>query len=135
MVGVSIEKPPIMVSRGFGRFRMAMAKKDKVSTTSTPLCHPNALINPTISRTTTLVDGSSAVDPVPASKMSGLDRALRLIQPRTSRPPKTTLKIAPSGAIVFSPAQSQESLVSSVLPGEASLLYVHRRRKADDQTQ
>ena len=122
MVGVSIEKPPIMVSRGFSRFRMAMAKKDKVSSTSTPLPHQTTLINPTIGRTKTLAHGSSADNSAPASKASGLDQVLKFIHPRTSKPSKATLKIAPSGAIVFTPAQSQESLGSSILPGEASLL-------------
>ena len=111
-----------MVSRGFGRFRTAMAKKDKVSSTLTPLPHPTTLINPTISGTKTLAHKSSADDPAPASKSSGLDQVLKLIHPRTPRPSKATLKIAPSGAIVFTPAESQESLGSSLLPGEASLL-------------
>lgn len=118
-----MEKPRIMVSRGFGRFRMALAKKDKVSSTSTPLRrHPTALLNSSTGKTQNLAHESSADVPAPASKLSGLDRALELIRPRTSKPSKATLKIAPSGAIVFTPAQSQESLGSSVLPGEVSLL-------------
>lgn len=107
-----------MFSRGLGRFRVASAKKDKLPNT------PTTLTNPTVKRAKTLSHRSSATEPAPASKPSGLDQALKLIHPRPSRPSKAKLKIAPSGAIVFTPAQSQESLGSSSLPGKVSLLHM-----------
>lgn len=55
-------------------------------------------------------------------KPSGLDQVLKLIHPRTSKLSKAKLRIAPSGAIVFAPVQSQESLGFSTLPGKATLL-------------
>lgn len=51
-------------------------------------------------------------------KPSGLDQVLKLIHPRTSKLSKAKLRIAPSGAIVFAPVQSQESLGFSTLPAE-----------------
>lgn len=107
----------MMFSRGLGRIRAAWAKKDKIPNA------PTALTNPTIKRAKTLSQRSSTAEPAPASKPSGLDQALKLILPRPSRPSKAKLKIAPSGAIVFTPAQSQESLGSSLLPGKVCLLH------------
>ena len=112
----------MMVSRGFSRFRAASAKKDKVPSTSTPHPHPTTLIDPIISKTKALSHISPPGNPAPASKPSGLDQALKLLHPRPSRPSKPKLKIAPSGAIVFTPARSHESLESSILPGKAPLL-------------
>ena len=117
-----------MISRGLSRFRVGSAKKEKQPNPPIPPPHPTTLTNPTIRKAKTLSDRSSTSEPAPASKPSGLDQALRLIHPRTSRPSKAKLKIAPSGAIVFTPAQSQESLRSSILPGKV-LSYVHRYKK------
>lgn len=113
-----------MVSRGLGRFRVASAKKRELPNTPLPLPlpHPATPINLPTSRTKSLSHRSSAGDLAPASKPSGLDQALKLIHPRTSTISKAKLKLAPSGAIVFTPAQSQESLGSSILPGKAFLL-------------
>ena len=118
--------------RGLGRLRGVSVKKEELPTTPSPLQHPITLMNPTINRTKILSHGSSAGDLALASKPSGLDQALKLIHPRISRPAKAKLKLAPSGAIVFTPAQSQESLGSSILPGKASLL-VHRKKKANER--
>ena len=122
MVSVCIEKPHIMVSRGLGRFRVASAKKRELPNTPLPLPHPATPNNLPTSRTKSLSHRSSAGDLAPASKPSGLDQALKLIHPRTSTISKAKLKLAPSGASVFTPAQSQESLGSSILPGKAFLL-------------
>lgn len=104
-----------MVSHVLGRIRSGSAKEDKLQDTSLP--HPTTIIDPAISRTKDLSQKSSAGDLAPLSKPSGLDKALKLIYPRTSKISKAGLKIAPSGAIVFTPVQSQESLGSSILPG------------------
>ncbi|CAD6581408.1 MAG: hypothetical protein ASARMPREDX12_000453 [Alectoria sarmentosa] len=107
-----------MVSRGFGRLRGGSAKKDKFTNTPTSLPHPTTLINSAVSRKGTLAHRFSAGDLAPPSKPSGLDQALKLIHPRNSKLPKATLKIAPSGAIVFNPIRSQKSSGSSKLPAE-----------------
>ena len=105
-----------MVSRGLGRMRGGSAKKDQLTKSPTSLPHPTNLLNSAISRTETLSHRSSAGDLAPASKPSGLDQVLKLVHPRTSKLSKSKLKIAPSGAIVFTPVQSHESLGSSILP-------------------
>ncbi len=111
-----------MVSRGLGRFKGGFAKKDNIPNTSTSLPHQDTLINSAIRRTKTLSHRSSVGNLAPPRKPSSLDHALKLIHPRTSKLSKAKLKIAPSGAIVFTPARSQESLGSSILPGKATLL-------------
>lgn len=108
----------MMFSRGLRRFGVASAKKDKLPNT------PTTLTNRTIKRDKTLSHRSSTTEPAPASKPSGLDQVLNFIHPRPSRPSKAKLKIAPSGAIVFTPAQSQESLGSSLLPGKDFLQHI-----------
>ncbi len=117
-VGFDVE----MFSRGLGRIRGASVQKDDLPKTPTSLPHPTSLITSAIGIKKTLSHRSSVGDLAPPSKPSGLDQALRFIRPRISRPSKAKLKIAPSGAIVFTPMQSQESLVSSILPGIAPLL-------------
>lgn len=107
-----------MVSHVLGRIRSGSPKEDKLQNTPTSLPHPTTIINSAISRTKALSQKSSAGDLVPSSKPSGLDKALKLIHPRTSKISKAGLRIAPSGAIVFTPVQSQESLGSSTLPAE-----------------
>ena len=111
-----------MVSRGFGKLRGGSAKKDKFTNTPTSLPHPTTLINSAVSRKGTLTHRLSADDLTPPSKPSGLDQTLKLIHPRNSKLPKATLKIAPSGAIVFTPIRPQKSLGSSTLPGKTSIL-------------
>ena len=112
-----------MVSPGLGRIRGGSAKKARLPNTPTSLPHPNTLLNSAVSGTKTLSHRYSAADLAPPRKPSGLDQALKLIHSRTPKLSKAKLKIAPSGAIVFTPVQSLESLGSSILPGKAFLLY------------
>lgn len=107
-----------MTSRGLGRIMGGSAKKDRIPNIGTSLPHPTTLIDSATTRAKTLSHRYSAGDLAQSSKQSGLDRALKLIHPRTSKPSKAQLKIAPSGAIVFTPIRSQESLGSSILPAE-----------------
>lgn len=107
-----------MTSRGLGRIMGGSAKKDRVPNIGTSLPHPTTLIDSATTRAKTLSHRYSAGDLAQSSKQSGLDRALKLIHPRTSKLSKAQLKIAPSGAIVFTPIRSQESLGSSILPAE-----------------
>ena len=111
-----------MISRGLGKIKGGSAKKDSIPNTSTSLPRQDTLINSAIRRTKTLSHRSSAGNLAPPKKPSGLDHTLKLIHPRTSKLSNPKLKIAPSGAIVFTPARSQESLGSSILPGKATLL-------------
>lgn len=106
-----------MSFHGQSRIRGGSAKNDIFPNTSTSLPHPTTLINSVISRTKTLSHRSSADDLTPPSKPSGLDQVLKLFHPRKSKLSNAKLRIAPSGAIVFTHVQSQESLGSSILPG------------------
>ena len=118
MLGVYIEKRQTMVARGPGRIRSG-SPKEKLPKSSTSLRHPTALTNSASSGTRTLPQRSPAGDLAPPAKLSGLDQFLKLIHPRTSKLSKAKLKIAPSGAIVFTPVESQDSLGSSTLQGKS----------------
>ena len=111
-----------MVSRGLGRMRGGSVKKNNLPNNTIPLPRPTSPVTSIIPRPKTLVHRSSVGDLAPPNKPSGLDHILKLVHPRYSKLSKSTLKIAPSGAIVFTPAQSQESLGSAVLPGITDLL-------------
>ena len=115
-----------MVSRGLGIIRSGTEKKQNLPNNPTSVPHPTRFINSSISITKILPHRSSAGDLAPTKRLSRLDQALKLIRPRTSKLSASKLKIAPSGAIVFTPILSQESLGSSVLPSKASLLPTYK---------
>lgn len=123
-----------MTSRGLGRIMGGSAKKDRIPNIGTSLPHPTTLIDSATTRAKTLSHRYSAGDLAQSSKQSGLDRALKLIHPRTSKLSKAQLKIAPSGAIVFTPIRSQESLGSSILPGKTTVLST-TVEKANERSQ
>lgn len=110
-----IDKRRKMFSRGLVRIRGASTKKEKTQNTTTSLPHSPTIISPAVNRKRRLSQVSLTIDPAPPKKLSALDQALNLIHPRTSKVSDAKLKIAPSGAIVFTPTQSQESLGSSIL--------------------
>ena len=123
VTSVSIE----MFSHGLGRMRSTLLKKDELPSNPTSLPHLTILFDSAIRRRNTLSQRSSVSEVAPRIKRSGLDRALSFILPRTSRPSVAKLKIAPSGAIVFTPVQSQESLRSPTLPGTITSQYNIRK--------
>ena len=110
-----IDKRRKMFSRGRVRIRGASTKKEQPQNTTTSLPHSPTFISPAVNRKRSLSQISSTIDPAPPRKMSVIDQALNLIHPHATKVPNAKLKIAPSGAIVFTPAQSQESLGSSIL--------------------
>lgn len=112
-----------MVSRGLNRMRGGSVKKKNLPNTIIPLPSPASPVTSVVHRLKTSAHRSSVGDLTPPSKLSGLDHILKLVHPRHSKRSKSTLKIAPSGAIVFTPTRSQESLGSSVLPGTTDLLH------------
>ena len=111
------ERHRVMVSRGLGRMRGGSVKKNNLPNNAIPLPRPPSPVTSIIHRPKTLAHRSSVGDLTPPGKLSGLDHILKLVHPRHSKLSKSTLKIAPSGAIVFTPTRSQESLGSAVLPG------------------
>ena len=117
MLGIGTEKRQNMGPHVLGRIRSGSAKEDTLQNTPTSPPHP------TISRTKDLSQKVSAGDLTPLSKPFGFNKALKLFQPRTSKTSKAGLKIAPSGAIVFTAVQSQGSSGSSILPGQFTLLF------------
>ena len=117
------EKHENMVSRGLNRMRGGSVKKHDLPNNITPVSRPVSPVTSIIHRPKALARRSSVGDLAPPNKLSGLDHILKLVHPRHSKMLKSTLKIAPSGAIVFTPTRSQESLGSSVLPGTTDLLH------------
>ena len=111
-----------MVSRGLNRMRGGSVKKNNLPNNIIPLPRPASPVTSIIHRPKTLAHRSSVDDVTPPSKLPVLDHILKLVHPR-SKMSKSTLKIAPSGAIVFTPTRSQESLGSSLLPGTTDLLH------------
>ena len=123
LLSASRERHRDMVSRGLNRMRGGSVKKNNLPNNIIPLSRPSSPVTSIIHRPKTLAHRSSVGDLTPPSKLSGLDHILKLVHPRHSKMSKSTLKIAPSGAIVFTPTRSQDSLGSSVLPGTTDLLY------------
>lgn len=121
VLSICIVEGQDMIARGLGRIRGRSAKEDRIPNVLTSFPHPTTLSDSAISRAKrTLSHRSSAGDVARPNKTSGLDRALKLFHPRRSRNPKAELRIAPSGAIVFTAVRSQESLGSSMLPGRTT---------------
>ena len=113
VISVGIE----MFSRHLDRMRGILLKKKGLPNTPTSRSQPTTLIDSLISRRKTQSQRSTPSEVAPPFKRSGLDKVLEFIHPPISKPSAAKLKIAPSGAIVFTPVRSQESSRSSLLPG------------------
>lgn len=111
-----------MLFLGLDIIRGGSAKNNKLPNPLTSLPRPTTLISSALGRTKTLAHRHSAGDLAPPRKSSGLDKALELIHPRTSELSNAKLKIAPSGAIVFTSVPSQESLGSTILSGKDTFI-------------
>lgn len=121
-----------MVFRGLRSFREGHSAREEPLNTPDSLGYPSTLTKPATSSKTSSSHRSLAGSLAPPSKVSVLDQILKIILPRTSRTSKAKLKIAPSGAIVFTPVRSQESLVSSILPGKVCLSCLAKHMRADE---
>ena len=122
-----------MVSRGLGIIKGGLAKKGNLPNNPRSVPYPTTFVDSANGITKIRPHRSSARDLAPLSKLSGLDQALKFLRPRTTKSSEAKLKIAPSGVIVFTPVLSQESLVSSVLPGKA--LFLPTYKIADERAQ
>ena len=123
LLSACIGRHRVMVSRGLNRMRGGSVKKNNLPNNIIPVPRPASPVTSIIHRPKTLAHRSSVGDITPPNKLSGLDHILKLVHPRHSKMSKSKLKIAPSGAIVFTPTRSQESLGSSVIPGTTDLLH------------
>lgn len=115
-----------MVSRRLDRIGGRSVREDSVPRSATFLPLPTNLISSAIRRVKSLSHKYPGRDSASSSTQfdSQAAKFLHPLNPNASLP-KTKLKLAPSGAIVFNPIESEESLIPPSLPRKAarSLVY------------
>lgn len=96
------------------------AKDNAASHNLSSVLQPTTIINLAPEASTPGPETSSAINTRPTIKRS-VGWASNLFTPSRSKPQNSKLKLGPSGAIVFKPFESQESVVSTVRPGKSVL--------------
>lgn len=92
---------------------------------------PTTIVNLVPESSTPGTEKPSAIDTRPAVERSG-GWASNLFRPSRSKPQNSSLKLGPSGAVVFQPCESQESVISTLRPRKSVLASHFQYMAADD---